>query len=355
MTDHSTTFVALSGGVDSSVVAYLLKEQGHSLVGVSHIVWPESKCCETVCLDYCLAFSNTLQIPYYKIDCIVPFCRKVIDPFVDTYHHGKTPNPCVLCNEYIRFDQMLSTLFDSHPELKSDSYKIATGHYAQVENRDGHYYLKRGLDPSKDQSYMLYRLSQEQLSHCLFPIGGMLKSEVRKLAEQWNLASAQKKDSQDACFVKDTYPAFLEAYSSKIFPKGPMLDTYGNIIGEHHGIPYYTRGQRKGLQLSTGPWYVNCIDVEKNAIVLGRKTDLVSTKFEIDNCNWIHLKDSHFLSTVQTRYHSMEKQCSVELVGAKKAIVTLASGFYDVTPGQSAVLYDQEYVIGGGIISEILE
>lgn len=348
-----TIFIALSGGVDSAVAAYLLKEKNHPLIGISHIVWPESKCCESVCLDHCAQFCQQLGIPYYRIDCIVSFCKHVINPFVDFYHHGKTPNPCVLCNECIRFDVMLKKIAEQHPELCSEDNQIATGHYARVCYENNQYVLKKAKDVTKDQSYMLYRLSQEQLKKCVFPLGELYKTEVRNLAKNWHLKAAEKKDSQDACFVSTTYQDFLDSYSGKKFPKGNLIDKDGHILGQHKGIAYYTRGQRKGLQLSGGPWYVIQINTDDQTILLGSKSDLLTKTFKIEDCHWIIQKlDKKFRCKVQTRYHAKEINCEVERLSDNKAKIQLEEPSPDVTPGQSAVLYQDDRVVGGGVIQD---
>lgn len=273
--------VALSGGVDSAVAARLLMQDYEEVIGVSHRHWPESRCCSTACLDRCAAQCQDMGIPYYPLDCMVEFAQAIVDDFVATYQKGQTPNPCVLCNQTIRFDLMLKKFFEQHPEYQGRDYRIATGHYAQVEQVDGHYRLKRGVDPEKDQSYMLYRLSPEQLKHCVFPLGGMLKPEVRALAEQWNLRSAKQSDSQDVCFVTDTYQTFLDQYTGKHQKPGKFVDKDGKVLGRHKGVPYYTRGQRKGLGLSGGPWYVLHTDVTSNQVVLGSREELATRRFSI--------------------------------------------------------------------------
>jgi tRNA-specific 2-thiouridylase len=347
-------FVALSGGVDSAVAACLLKQRTANLTGLSHRHWPESRCCSTECIDRCAEQCRGMGIPYYSVDCMVEFARQVVDDFVTSYERGVTPNPCVLCNEQIRFGLMV----EKHHRLRGlplpPDYRIATGHYARVERRDDRYYLMRGRDAGKDQSYMLYRLSQEELSRCIFPLGDLFKTEVRRLAAEWGLSSAKQGDSQDVCFVQDRYQEFIRQYSEKVQRPGPFVDRTGRELGRHGGIAYYTRGQRSGLGLNGGPWYVIAIDVDTNAIVVGPREDLAASRFSIAEARWIHrVSAGSFRSTVQTRYRGREIECDVTVADAAHATVELASPSEDVTPGQSAVFYRGDDVVGGGIIVRV--
>ncbi|MFA5879192.1 MAG: tRNA 2-thiouridine(34) synthase MnmA [Candidatus Margulisiibacteriota bacterium] len=273
-------FCFLSGGVDSSVAAHLAIDSKVTAIGISHINWPESKCCELNALRQCESFCQNLNIPYYKIDCLIPFCKKVVDNFCNTYFCGETPNPCVICNEKIRFDFLIKTVLKNLKIKADQDYKIVTGHYAQVEYKRNQYFLKKGIDQAKDQSYMLYRLNQAQLSRCFFPLGRLTKKAVRELACKWQLESAQKSDSQDACFLDQPYPEFIVRYLEKQPKKGVFIDENGKVLGEHQGIIYYTRGQRKGLNLPDGPWFVKQIDFSNNQIVLARKENLYLKKFK---------------------------------------------------------------------------
>ena len=229
-------FVALSGGVDSAVVARLLMDEYETVIGISHRHWPESRCCSTDCLDRCAAQCVDMGIPYYSVDCMVEFTQAIVEDFVETYERGQTPNPCVRCNQTIRFDLMMKKFFEEHPELYHPDYKIATGHYVRVKENEGCFQLMRGIDPDKDQSYMLYRLSSEQLSHCVFPLGNYMKPDVRKLAEQWNLKSSKVQDSMDVCFVNDTYKTFLDQYTGHAQKSGNLVTSSGEILGTHEGV-----------------------------------------------------------------------------------------------------------------------
>lgn len=342
--DNSTlVFVALSGGVDSAVVLHLLKEKYKNLQGISHIVWPESLCCSTACLDRCREQCARAKLPYQAVELVEDFSQAVINNFIKAYYSGITPNPCVLCNQYIRFDKMLEG-------KKIGNYKIATGHYARIEEKKGRYFLKKGLDETKDQAYMLYRLSQEQLAHCLFPLGEMQKKDVKKLAEKWKLKSAKAKESQDACFVQGNYRKFIVDFSGQKVQPGNFVDKSGRILGQHNGYPFYARGQRRGLGLSGGPWYVLKIKPASNEIVLGTKSDLAVNKFRIANCVWNFPEAEIIKGTVQVRYHAEEIPCDLKKIKNDVWEITLQKSSDQVAPGQSAVVYKDDYVLGGGII-----
>ena len=343
-------YVALSGGVDSAVAASLLQREYENVIGISHRHWPESRCCSTECIDRCAEQCRGLGIPYHPIDCIVEFAGAIVDNFVERYESGVTPNPCVLCNEQIRFDLMIQKHFSSL-ESPPDDYKLATGHYARVEERDGRFHLMRGVDRSKDQSYMLHRLSQEELSHVIFPLGGKMKTEVREIAEELQLKSAKVEDSMDICFVQDSYQEFIKQYSPKIHTTGDFVDMEGNVLGQHKGQAFYTRGQRNGLGLSGGPWFVISIDTQSGNIRLGRREDLMIDEFNVYDLHWTYPEtDQPFDCTVETRYRSKQFQATVTPTGDGKATVKLDEKSHDITPGQSAVFYNGDDVIGGGII-----
>lgn len=348
---EAPVFVALSGGVDSAVVACIMKQEHQNVIGISHRHWPESRCCSTACIDGCAEQCRELGIPYTAVDCVVEFARRIVDDFVAGYERGITPNPCVLCNEQIRFAHMIEKYFELRGETVPANYQIATGHYARVEERDGRFLLRRGVDPSKDQSYMLHRLSQEELSHCVFPLGERYKTDVRNLAEQWNLRAAKQSDSQDICFVQGRYQDFIRQYSENTQSTGPIVDQSGNQLGEHAGIAFYTRGQRSGLGLNGGPWYVTDIDLRTNRVVVGTRADLETPAFQITDMHWIvEPRSRAFNCVVQTRYRGEERACRFTPCD-NHAEVRLEVPHDDVTPGQSAVFYDDDFVIGGGIIT----
>tara|TARA_B100000809_G_C15120880_1_gene524252 strand:- start:1403 stop:2497 length:1095 start_codon:yes stop_codon:yes gene_type:complete len=352
--DRTTpVFVALSGGVDSAVAAHLLRKQYGNLTGISHRHWPESRCCSTACLDRCAEQCATLGIPYVAVDCIVEFAQQIVDDFVAGYERGITPNPCVLCNETIRFGLMVDKHFRDSDDSPPADYKIATGHYARVEERNGRFHLMRGRDAARDQSYMLYRLSQEELSHCRFPLGDLLKTEVRTLAQKWNLQAAKVADSQDVCFVADRYQDFIAQYSDNVQVPGPFVDAEGHPMGEHQGIAYYTRGQRSGLGLHGGPWYVLRTDAATNTITLGRRDDLFETAFEVQQLRWVYPEVDEMVVDLQSRYRGVEQACRFTRAGDDVLRVELEAPSADITPGQSAVFYLGDDVVGGGIITRI--
>lgn len=350
MDTTTPVYVALSGGVDSAVAVILLKQNFQKVIGVSHRHWPESRCCTTECIDRCREQCQQLGIEYHPVDCMVEFSNIVVDNFVSTYQEGLTPNPCVLCNQNIRFKLMLQKLFQKQ-NFYPENYKIATGHYARVSEKNGRFILQKGIDQTKDQSYMLYRLSQKELSHCLFPLGEKLKQDVRELAAQFKLKSAKIEDSMDVCFVKDTYGQFIRDYTGKKPEPGHIVNQEGKVLGSHEGIIHYTRGQRSGLGLSGGPWYVLALKPSKNEVVVGRISDLTLESFNIRQTNWIY--DPMGLPTelrVQTRYRNREIKCSLEQTGEDVYRVHLQEPSIDVTKGQSAVFYHNDDCVGGGII-----
>jgi len=351
----STVYLAaLSGGVDSSVVLKMLLDETDKVIGITHYHWPDSKCCSSTCMDISSQLCREAGIKYLPIDLKESFKDQIVEPFVNSYLNGFTPNPCVFCNQNIRFDSLIKSAKESLGLSDSDNIKIATGHYARILKENGLFKLKRGLDKKKDQTYMLYRLSQKQLSLCHFPLGEYTKPQVRKIARDLHLATAKKRDSQDICFVVNNYREFLSEYTGTQMPKGPFISTNGETLGFHTGISNYSRGQRKGLGLSGGPWYVINIISATNTIILGRKEDLMADNFFISNCVW-HLSEvpENFSCTVQVRYHGTQYTAQVTKENHHLYRVKLESFSADVCPGQSAVFYTEDTVIGGGIIQPL--
>jgi tRNA-specific 2-thiouridylase len=343
--------VALSGGVDSAVVLNLIKSRYRNVTGVSHHHWPESRCCSTECMDNCSRQCRDLGLPFSVVDTMVEFTEEIIQPFVQAYRKGTTPNPCVFCNQKNRFGHMIDKFFQNKGLQVPKNYRIATGHYARISSEKNRYRLRRGIDKKKDQSYMLYRLSQEQLSHCLFPLGDYKKSEIRKMAESWSLLSAKKQDSQDICFVEKDYRDFIQQYTGEKDTKGYFLDKKGKKLGTHNGISSYNRGQRKGLGLSGGPWFVLDILPESNTVILGSRKELYITQFSISDCVW-HLPEvpEIFSCSVQVRYHGPIYKCTVKKTGNDRFQIELEQASDEISPGQSAVFYSGDTVWGGGII-----
>jgi len=347
--------LGMSGGVDSSVTGYFLREQGYDVVGVTMKVWPqdcisraEDKCCGPQAVADARAVAHSLGIPHYVVDEADQFERTVIDYFTSEYRAGRTPNPCVMCNEKLKF----GNLWTKAEALGCDF--IATGHYAIIEHQADQAVLRKGVDPKKDQSYFLFSLRQHQLLRALTPLGTMSKPEIRGIAKSLGLKTADKVDSQEICFVPgNDYKAFLRSHlDEKEFHRGTIYDVHGNFVGEHEGIELFTIGQRKGLPGgSPRPRYVVDIDPETNRVIVGDAEDLVCEEFEIDNCNWISpLTDSSKEITVKIRYSHPGTAATLLPLDGNRARVRLHDPQRAVTPGQAAVAYDGDIVVGGGWI-----
>ncbi len=341
--------VGMSGGVDSSVAAALLKQKGYEVIGLTMCFnLPDSKtkkpsCCGLQGIEDARRVAHKLGIKHYVLNFGSALRKKVIDNFVDEYLQGRTPNPCVRCNQYLKFDVMLKKAFSLGAEF------LATGHYARIKKG---FVLGKAKDKHKDQSYFLYRITQEQLKHMLFPLGGYTKDEVRAMARKFGLLVADKQDSQEICFLPDAdYRAFLkENYPDKIIP-GPILDLNGKIVGEHKGIAFYTIGQREGLGIAFGyPVYVVKISLKDNAIIVGRKEDAYSKELRVSDLHFIGkpIKKKIALN-VKIRYNHKETRAEVSPFKDKLKVIFKTPQFA-VTPGQSAVFYNHDNIIGGGII-----
>lgn len=350
--------LGMSGGIDSSVTAALLKKRGYDVIGITMQLVPketekQSACCNLSSINDAKRVANQLNIPHYTINIRDEFKHHVIDYFVNEYMVGKTPNPCVECNRYIKFDALL----EKAKELNADY--VATGHYCKItySNKYKRYYLNKAKDNHKDQSYFLYMLSQEQLSRTLFPLGNYLKSEIREMARKFNLITANKQESQDICFVtKNSYKEFIEKQVEKESLKpGNIVDIDGNILGQHHGLYKYTIGQRKGLNISANkPLYVIKINSKNNEVVVGDKDFLSSHNFKIDNLQLVNpsLTQEKKSYSIKVRYQMIPFKGHLSNLNATTAILNSATPIQFITPGQSCVIYDNEKVIGGGIISD---
>ena len=348
--------LGMSGGVDSSVAGYLLREQGYDVIGVTMKVWPqdcisraEDKCCGPQAVADARAVAHSLGIPHYVVDEADQFERTVIDYFTSEYQSGRTPNPCVMCNEKLKF----GNLWGKAEALGCDY--IATGHYAIIEHHDDYAVLRKGVDPRKDQCYFLFSLRQPQLRRALTPLGAMRKPQIRGIAHSLGLKVADKIDSQEICFVPgNDYKAFLRSHLGKNeFHRGEIYDVQGNFIGEHDGIELFTIGQRKGLPGgSARPRYVVDLDAETNRVIVGDPDDLVCAEFEIDRTNWIarELPDEDVDVTVKIRYSHPGTPAIVTPLEDHRARIRLHEPQRAVTPGQAAVIYDGDVVIGGGWI-----
>lgn len=335
--------IAMSGGVDSSVAALLLKQQGYDVIGGTMEIYQTEKAVEDS-----RKIAKKLDIPFNVFDFRDIFKEKVMKYFVDEYLAGRTPNPCVVCNKEIKFNALLDGAMDLGAEY------IATGHYAQIEERDGRYLLKKGKSSGKDQAYFLYRLTQEQLSRILFPIGGMEKEEVRRIAKENDLFVAEKEDSQEVCFVEDNdYVGFIEGTTKKKMPNGKFVDVKGNVLGEHGGVYNYTVGQRKGLGIASNkPLFVVDIDVKRNIIVLGDDEDTLGDTLVASNLNWIMFEklEKEMRVTAKIRYGAKEAGCTISPMSDGKVKVVFDTPQRAITPGQSVVFYDHDYIVGGGVI-----
>ena len=347
--------VGMSGGVDSSVAAWLLKEQGWEVIGVTMKLWPqdcmtraEDKCCGPQAIADARSVAHALGIPHYVIDEAVPFERLVIDYFAEEYRAGRTPNPCVMCNEKLKF----GNLWDKAAALGASF--IATGHYASVEHPDNAPpVLRKGIDPGKDQSYFLFSLRREQLARALFPLGSLTKEEIRGIARKLGLKVADKEDSQEICFVpgKD-YKAFLRE-RGETFQAGGFYATDGTYLGPHEGIELFTLGQRKGLPGGGGaPRYVVDIDAESGRVVLGSEEDLLCSEFSVGKVNWlVPASESPRILTVKVRHGHAGDKAEVTAGPDDTALIRPLTPLRAVTPGQAAVFYDRDRVIGGGWIT----
>ncbi len=344
--------LGMSGGVDSSVAAHILIEEGFQVIGASIQMKPEEKCCTTTNISDAKKVADRLGIEYYEFDMHEEFQKCVIEYFIAEYQAGRTPNPCVVCNRFIKFE----TLLQKADELGIEY--IATGHYVQVE-RDSdtkRYILKKAVDTSKDQSYVLYTLSQEQLSRAVFPLGKYEKSEIRNIAKKLGLEVAGKPDSQEICFIEDNdYNRFIKENSDIRSKPGEFVDIHGNVLGQHEGITKYTVGQRKGIGISLGiPIYVVDIDIENNRVVLASNDELFRKEFIAEKVNYISIEDleTDMKINAKIRYKAIESPATISPLSSNTVKVVFEKPQRAVTPGQSVVFYDGDTVVGGGVISK---
>jgi tRNA-uridine 2-sulfurtransferase len=355
--------VAMSGGVDSSVAAAVLLEQGYDVIGITMKLHEyadtgdganDRSCCDLESYNDAARVCHKLGVPHYVIDLVSEFRKDVIDNFVDEYLGGRTPNPCVLCNTKLKWEYLYSKAMDLEASW------IATGHYAQiVHSADGGSQLLRGSDPFKDQSYALWGIKREQLSKTLFPIGDISKAEAREIARRFKLLNAEKAESQDICFVPDgDYGSFLKRYAPgkmRSIESGEILDKDGQVVGEHRGLPFYTIGQRRGLNIAMGkPVYVNKINYEKNQLEIGNEDDLKRQGLLAGAFNWlIEYPQDVLYCHAAIRYHDKGSACRVE-ANSKEIRLIFDEPKKAITPGQSVVLYDGDRLLGGGIINRSL-
>lgn len=344
--------VAMSGGVDSSTAACLLAKQGYEVIGISMKLpntgeVSESGCCGILGIDDARKVAQRIGIPFYALNYEKEFESKVIDYFCREYVCGRTPNPCIICNETVK----LGSLLNKAGSLGADY--IATGHYARLVHNGKRHLLKKGKDKKKDQSYFLFSLSQKQLKHIRFPLGDYTKEEVRKLAKKFGLKVHDKPASQEICFVSTNYHEFLKTrITANGFQSGLIVDTGGKVLGEHKGIAFYTIGQRKGIGAHKKPLYVVEIDRENNTVIIGEEEKLFKSELEASGVNWSSLEEPSEPLKVKARirYRHKEQGALVTPLGGGKVKVRFDKAQRAVTPGQAVVFYDGDTVIGGGWI-----
>ncbi len=350
--------VGMSGGVDSSVAAYLLREAGYEVIGATMQIWQEEAreiqeenggCCGLDAVEDARRVASLLGIPYYVMNFREEFQKRVIDYFMEEYLRGRTPNPCIACNRYVKWESLLQR------SLEIGADYIATGHYARVEQLpNGRYSIRKSKTAAKDQTYALYNLTQEQLRHTLMPVGAYTKEEIRQIAEEIGLRVAHKPDSMEICFVPDgDYAGFISKNSGRQIPEGNFVTADGAIVGRHKGITHYTVGQRKGLGLSMGrPVFVTEIRPDTNEVVVGDSAEVFSKRLLCDRLNFMGIADldGELEVTAKIRYNHQGAKAVVRRLEEDLAEVLFEEPVRAVTPGQAVVFYDGEYVLGGGTI-----
>ncbi|MCK8825244.1 tRNA 2-thiouridine(34) synthase MnmA [Fuchsiella alkaliacetigena] len=360
MTKPKRVVVAMSGGVDSSLTAALLKERGYEVIGITMQIWPtdetvagEQSCCSLSAVEDARAVAYQLDIPFYVVNFEDIFAEKVIDYFVEEYAQARTPNPCIMCNQEVKFKAFLKK------SLELDGDYMATGHYAKIEhNSEERHLIRKAEDEDKDQSYTLYGLTQQQLERTLMPLGEFKKSETRELAKEFGLAVHDKPDSQEICFIPDDdYNRFLAENYPEIIEPGPILDLEGNKLGKHKGLPFYTIGQRRGLGLSYHkPLYVVELDSERNALIVGDNQDVFGKKLIATEVNWVAIPrlEKEMEVEAKVRYNVSPAKANIYPLSTGRVKVEFETKQRAITPGQAVVFYQQDILIGGGIIEQEL-
>ena len=351
--------VGMSGGVDSSVAAYLLKKQGYDVIGVTMQIWQDEDeftqeknggCCGLSAVDDARRVADRLEIPYYVMNFKQEFKKNVMDYFTAEYLKGRTPNPCIACNRYVKWEALLER------SMAIGADYIATGHYARIEQlSNGRYAIKNSVTALKDQTYALYNLTQEQLKRTLMPVGDYTKDEICAIAEETGLMVAHKKDSMEICFIPDhDYASFIEEYTGKTMEPGNFVDLDGNVLGRHKGISHYTVGQRKGLNLAMGyPVFVVAIRPETNEVVLGNGQDVFTDVVRCNKLNWMALEgvgEEEISVNAKIRYSHKGAPCKIRRIGEDMVECRFEEPVRAATPGQAVVFYQDDYVAGGGTI-----
>lgn len=351
--------VGMSGGVDSSVAAYLLKEAGYDVIGVTMQIWQEDKefeereggCCSLSAVDDARRVADKLGIPFYVLNFRESFKEKVIDYFVDEYIEGKTPNPCIACNKHLKFDELLRRAQGIGADY------VATGHYAKIACEDGRYTLVRSDDDRKDQTYALYNMTQYQLEHTLMPCGEYTKDRIREIAKEIGLAVHNKKDSEEICFIPDNnHGNYITLAKPGSVKKGKFVDKYGNVLGEHKGIVYYTIGQRKGLGIALGrPVFVTDINPVTDEVILGPEEDIFKTELIAKDLNFIAFDklEGEIQVEAKIRYSAKPGKATIIPCGDDRVKVVFDEKQRAITKGQSVVFYNGNNVVGGGIVEVI--
>ena len=350
--------VGLSGGVDSSVAAYLLKEQGYDVIGVTMQIWQdedvflqsqEGGCCGLSAVEDARRVAAVLDIPYYVMNFKADFQKEVIDYFIKEYERGYTPNPCIACNRFVKWESLL------HRSLEIGADYITTGHYARIEQlENGRYTIRNSVTAAKDQTYALYNLTQEQLSRTLMPVGDYEKDQIREIARQAGLPVANKHDSQDICFVPDhDYAGFIERETNRVYAPGNFVDEQGNVLGQHKGIIHYTIGQRKGLGITAAtPLFVKELRVDTNEVVICKNEDLFSKICHVENVNYMSKPaiEDGTKAVGKVRYSHQGAPCSLTTLPDGTLLCEFDEPQRAMTPGQAAVFYDGDHVLCGGTI-----